>query len=102
VRGRALALSVNVVTIHHESEFRSEDGNLLILPTTRVAAYLAGLQPLNEHTFKVLNSVPLYFRAPLAPASCAHSNQPYVVAPAAAPWHAARSCTRRGVISWHH
>ena len=57
VRGRALALSVNVVTIHHESEFRSEDGNLLILPTTRVAAYLAELQPLNEHTFKVLNSV---------------------------------------------
>jgi hypothetical protein len=41
---------------------------------------------------------PLYFRAPLAPESCAHSSQLYTVAPAAAPRRAARSClpSRRG------
>ena len=41
---------------------------------------------------------PLYFRDPLAPWSCAHSNQPHAVAPAAAPRRAARCClpSRRG------
>src|SRR4029077_17554250 len=36
---------------------------------------------------------PLYFRAPLAPESCAHSSQLYTVAPAAARRRAAHSCS---------
>jgi superfamily I DNA and RNA helicase len=58
LRGRNLALDVNVVTIHHEAEYRSPANSLIILPPGKsLRQYLSRLSPLDDHIFTVLNSV---------------------------------------------
>jgi superfamily I DNA and RNA helicase len=57
VHGRRLALDVNVVTVHHDSEYNSEDGSVVILPANAVPKYLTHLLALDDHLYEVLNSV---------------------------------------------
>jgi superfamily I DNA and RNA helicase len=57
VKGRQLVLPINVVTIHHEQQHQSDDGSLVLVPPNSLLNYLGALNPIDDKTFQVLNSV---------------------------------------------